>query len=34
MLVKFDHDAKKARLCLRADAILPVLQKQEKEDPQ
>lgn len=34
MLVKFDHNTKKARLCLRAHDILPKLQEQEKIDPE
>ena len=34
MLVKFDHDQKEAKLCLRAQDILPVLQEAEKKDPE
>jgi len=33
MIVKFDHDLKKARLSLRAHDILPTLQIKEREDP-
>lgn len=33
MLVKFDHQNKRAQLCLRGQDILPILQVPEKENP-
>lgn len=34
MLVKFDHEGKQVRLCLRGQDILPILQEPEKENPE
>ena len=34
MLVKFDHENKKAQLSLRGQELLPILQKTEKENPE
>ncbi|EEB12269.1 glutamate--cysteine ligase, putative [Pediculus humanus corporis] len=34
MIVKFDHERKTARLSLRAQEILPILQEPEKNDPE
>lgn len=34
MLVKFNHEEKKAQLSLRAQDLLPVLQITEKENPE
>lgn len=33
MLVKFDHEKKRAKLCLKAESVLNELQKKEKESP-
>jgi hypothetical protein len=34
MLVKFNHETKKAQLSLRGQDILPILQITEKENPE
>ena len=34
MLVKFDHETKRAQLCLRGQDLLPILQIPERENPE
>ena len=34
MLVKFDHEKKKAQLSLRAESVLPELTRKEREFPE